>query len=225
MPTATSFTALGKGNGFNRCLSSFEVTEDQIINPVTLEEAVNAYWNFDSMSFGGASFNPDNQPKDLICNESDNRGSDENYLNPKELFIVNNSFPKKYNVGDKIYYAHGISFEYSTGESGDNPEKFTSVHYTSTVPSLNVPEASNVCSILETSTTYGSVYTIGKSTLAFEKNVSSVTIGGLPFVKTVSKSFYGEDYDDPVGSGNATCPLASFLSETSEVPSLTLHTY
>jgi len=224
MSTASSFRALGRGNGFNRCVSSIEVTEDKIINPITLEEAVNAYWNFDSMSFGGASFDPDNQPKDLICNESDNRGFDENYLNPNELFIVTNGFPKKYNVGDKIYYAHGISFEYSTGEGGGNPEKFTSVHYTSTI-APSVPETSNVCSILDTSTTYGSVYTIGKQTLAFQKITSSVTIGGLPFVKTVSKSFYGQNYDDPVGSGNATCPVPSFLSETSEVPSLTLHTY
>jgi len=225
MPTADSFTALGRGNGFNRCLTSVEVTADKIINPITFEQAVNAYWNFQSGTFSVASFAPTNEPKDLVCDESANRGSDSEYLNPAELFIVENSIPKKYKVGDEIYYAHGISFEYHAGIGGNNPDKFTSVFYTSTIPGLNAPDASNVCRVFDTSTTYGSVYSIGKDTLAFQKNISSINIGGLPFVKTVSQSFNGQNYDDPIGSGNATCPVASFLPETSAVPSLNFHTY
>lgn len=227
MSNATPFVALGKGNGFNRCLTTTEKTQDLIINPVTSKQAVNAYWNFKSGTFSTASFAPSNEPKDIVCNESANRGQDTGFSNPGEYFVVTNSVPRKYNVGDEIYYAHGISFEYHIGDGGGNPEKFTSVLYTSTIPAESAPEPSNVCTTLEASTTYGSVYTVGKATLAFEKNVSSATIGGLPFVKTVSRSFYQENYDDysPGGSGAATCPVASFLPETSAVPSLTLHTY
>lgn len=51
---AQSFTALGKGNGFNRCLAEIDLNglNKTILNAPTLEQTMNAYWNFDSATFG-----------------------------------------------------------------------------------------------------------------------------------------------------------------------------
>jgi len=240
MPTATSFTTLGKGNGFNRCLSTYTVPSARIINPATLKQAVAAYWNFHSASFSGASLEPTNedggevQPRDLICNSSANTGrdSDNSIGPPSENFSISNGAPRKVkDQGDdeKTYYAHGISFEYSTFEGGgENIQKLTSVYYTSTIAENPSPYGDPVpytCTILNNTTSGGSTYSIGKAARKRTVDLSSTTIGGLPFVKTVIKEFYAETYDDPVGSGNAVCEPASFLPETDEIPSLTLWSY
>ena len=240
MPTATSFTALGKGNGFNLCLSNRTVPGERIINPATLKQAVAAYWNFHSASFSGASLEPTNedggevQPRDLICNPRDSQGADTDHSagSTSETFVVRNISPRKVldqNDAEKTYYAHGISFEYNTSTGGgENIEKFTSVFYTSTIAQNPSPFGSAIpytCTILSTTTSGGGSYSIGKFARKRTVDLSSVTIGGLPFVKTVIKSFAGTTFDDPVGSGNAVCEPASFLSETSEVPSLTLWSY
>ena len=65
---------------------------------------------------------------------------------------------------------------------------------------------------------------IGKSASERTQTISSVTIGGIPFIKNVIKSFSGAFYDDPVGSGNATCPTSNYPSVPSD-PTLQLHTY
>ena len=70
---AESFETLGAGNGFSSCLQkipAIQVLNQELLNPPSLEQTMQAYWNFDSATFGGATFNPDNEPKDLICNES-----------------------------------------------------------------------------------------------------------------------------------------------------------
>jgi len=45
MPTATSFTALGRGNGFNLCLSKRDVSVYDHFEPLTLSQAMNVIWN------------------------------------------------------------------------------------------------------------------------------------------------------------------------------------
>lgn len=234
MPTATSFTALGKGNGFNLCLRNRTVPGERIINPATLKQAVAAYWNFHSASFSGASFEPGNQPRDLICTPTDAQGVDTDHSagSTSETFSVSNGAPRKVldqNDAEKTYYAHGISFEYNTSTGGgENIEKSTSVFYTSTVSANPSPFGDPIpytCTILSTTTSGGGSYSIGKVARKRTVDLSSVTIDGLPFVKTVIKSFVGATFDDPVGSGNAECEPASFLSETTEVPSLTLWSY
>ena len=70
---ASSFETLGNGNGFPFCLERKDAITDQVIQNVpTLAQAMSAYWNIDSISFGGATFNPTNEPKDLICNPDAN---------------------------------------------------------------------------------------------------------------------------------------------------------
>jgi len=234
MPKANKFTALGKGNGFNRCLSSRTASGDEIINAPTFEQVVGAYWNFHSGSFSGASFEPTNedgeevQPSDLICNPFANAGfdSDGSIGPPSESFLVSNTVPEMVRVdGDDkiIYYAHGIGFRYTIFQSG-NPRKLTTVDYNSTVARDAEPIPYS-CTVLSTSTSGGSSYTIGKLATERTVDVSSVDIDGLPFVKTVVQDFSESTFDDPAGSGNSVCASSSFLPETSETPSLTFWDY
>mgnify|MGYP003635522475 FL=1 len=224
MPTATQFTALGKGNGFNRCLTN--TTVNQVLNAPTLKQTMAAYWNFDSATFGVATFNPNNQPRDIICDELANRGDDFGYdpsTGNLASFLVSNTIPAKCN-GD--IYIHGINFQYqcydNTGFEGD--QSIIIVDYRSTVASA----ASNTydCETLSTGTTYGDTYSIGKVTTAYKTLASTaVNISGFPFVRTVYHEFYGERYDDPVGSGNAPCAVPFYLPEPTELPSISFHTY
>ena len=45
MPTATSFAALGRGNGFKRCLPKTDVSVYDHFEPLTLSQAMNFIWN------------------------------------------------------------------------------------------------------------------------------------------------------------------------------------
>tara|TARA_R110000796_G_scaffold26238_1_gene73100 strand:- start:227 stop:943 length:717 start_codon:yes stop_codon:yes gene_type:complete len=238
MPTAQPFNALGKGNGFNRCLTTTAtVPDDRIINAPTFEQVVGAYWNFHSASFSGASFEPTNedgeevQPSDLICNPFANAGFDRDFTigPPSKSFRVSNGSPRivKDAADDEtIYYKHGISFRYTASEDidGGNGVKITNVYYGSTI-AVDVSPIPYSCTVLSTTTSGGGSYSIGKLASQRKVNVSSVDIGGLPFVKTVVQDFSQETYDDPVGSGNAKCASASFFPETSETPSLTFWDY
>ena len=224
MPTATSFTALGKGNGFNRCLSTSTVSSYKIINPPTFEQTVAAYWNFDSATFGTATFDPDNEPKDLICNENANRGTERAYGSSNlATFTVSNTIPAKCN-GD--IYIHGIYFGYLAYDNIgiERDQSIISVQYSSTVASAAINTYD--CETLTTGTTYGDTYSIGKVTTAYKTLASTaVNISGIPFVKTVSYEFYGERYDDPAGSGSAPCITPFYLPEPTELPSISFHTY
>ena len=231
MPTADSFTALGKGNGFNRCLSTSTVSSYKIINPPTFEQTVAAYWNFHSASFSGASFEPGNEPRDLICTENANRGSDSD-SSGDERFFAGNSGP--YKVKDEeddeddeiIYYAHGIGFGYFNREDVgvQGGARSIDVYYTSTItPDIDpIPYS---CTVLRNTTSGGGSYSYGKLTTQKKVAVSGVDIGGVPFAKMVVQSFTDVTFDDPVGSGNATCLTPSFLPEPSSQPSLTLWDY
>jgi len=231
MPTAQPFNALGKGNGFNRCLTTRTVSGDEIINAPTFEQAVGAYWNFHSASFSGASFEPGNEPSDLICTEGAAFGgdSDGSSGSGEELFSVSNGVPGivKDAADDKtIYYEHGIQFSYTASEDidGGNGLKLTNVYYRSTI-AFNVAPIPYSCTVLNNTTSGGTTYSIGKFATRRKVDVSSVDIDGLPFVKTVVQDFSQTTFDDPVGSGNAECASSSFLPEPSEVPSLTLWDY
>tara|TARA_R110000787_G_scaffold101458_2_gene206960 strand:+ start:1874 stop:2536 length:663 start_codon:yes stop_codon:yes gene_type:complete len=219
---ATPFTALGKGNGFNRCLTNTTVNE--VLNAPTFEQAANAYWNFDSATFGGATFDPSNEPKDLICDETANRGSDSYYDSSGDgaYFGVSHGIPRKCNGN---IYIHGISFSYvSSSTTDEGHQSIIFVDYKSTVASA--ASSTYDCETLTTGTTYGDTYSIGKATTAYKTLASTaVDIDGFPFVKTVYHEFYGETYDDPVGSGNAKCLTAIYLPEPSVLPSLSFHTY
>tara|TARA_R110000765_G_scaffold219057_1_gene323351 strand:- start:485 stop:1180 length:696 start_codon:yes stop_codon:yes gene_type:complete len=231
MPTAQPFNALGKGNGFNRCLRTTTVSGNNILNPPTFEQTVGAYWNFHSASFSGASFEPGNEPRDLICTEGAAFGydSDNSIGPPSERFSVSNGVPgivKDAADDETIYYEHGIQFSHSTGEDidGGNGVKLTTVDYRSTIAGSPAPIPYS-CTVLNNTTSGGTTYSIGKVATQMKVAVSSVDIGGLPFIKTVTQYFQQATFDDPVGSGSAECAPASFLPAPSEVPSLTLWDY
>ena len=105
---AQSFTALGKGNGFPICLPIKEMADDEIIfNDPTLKETMDAYWNFKSVTFGGATFEPDNEPKDISCDQTLNVGSDRSGNpgpNENGQFIVSDAVPQIFVDEEKVKY-------------------------------------------------------------------------------------------------------------------------
>ena len=221
MPKADSFTALGRGNGFSQCLNTINLPENSVIlNPPTLEQTMSAYWNIDSVSFGGAEFNPTNEPKDLICTPTANQGTDLNSIQNSstriEQYVVSIGNPFRINdvEEDEIYYGHGLNFSYSNYSfsvplsGGGFADIFTDVIYTSTLYHDNA-------SAYDCSPPAGSIYDYGADETKLE--VSEVTIEGIPFVKILGQSFFGN-------KDNA-CPTAQFNPGTDLVPSITLHTY
>jgi len=223
---ATPFTALGKGNGFSSCLTVTNADNGIVLNAPTLEQTMNAYWNFKSATFGAATFEPGNEPKDLICNPSANvgsAGSGDSAPNQGGSFTVRSLLPGIYRVGGVNYYRHGISMSFvaqntSSLEEGDQRSQI-SVSYLSTLYSKDSDLSAYEC-VNETFGPPPNPEIIGK--LATEKiqDVSSVTISGIPFIKIVEKSFRGTLYNGSSGS----CPTPDYPTVSGE-PSLTLHTY
>jgi len=221
---ATPFTALGKGNGFSSCLAVINSSND-ILNPPSLKQTMNAYWNFKSVSWGGASLEPENDPKNLICNPSANVGSNSNgsaSANQGGRYRVATSLPGIYRVDGVNYYRHGISMSFvaqntSSLEEGDQRSQI-SVSYLSTLYSKDSDLSAYEC-VNETFGPPPNPEIIGK--LATEKiqDVSSVTISGIPFIKIVEKSFRGTLYNGSSGS----CPVGDYPTVSGE-PTLTLHT-
>jgi len=226
---AESFETLGAGNGFSSCLEkipAIQVLNQELLNPPSLEETMNAYWNFDSATFGGASFNPDNQPKDLICNASANVGSnvdgDSRPGYPGE-FIVTNSLPTIFFKDGVKYYKHGISMSFSATNDaalvGGGSSSSTFVTYSSSLYVVDQNLSPYSC-VDETFGEPPNPEVIGKSASERTQTISSVTIGGIPFIKNVIKSFGGLAYNGP----GTSCPTPNFPAEPS-TPTLNLHTY
>jgi len=226
---AESFETLGAGNGFSSCLQkipAIQVLNRELLNPPSLEQTMQAYWNFDSATFGGASFNPDNQPKDLICNASANVGSnvdgDSRPGYPGEFF-VRNSLPTIFFKDGVKYYKHGISMSFSATNDaalvGGGSSSSTFVIYSSSLYVVDQYLSPYSC-VDETFGEPPDPEVIGKSASERTQTISSVTIGGIPFIKNVIKSFGGAAYNGP----GTSCPTPNFPAEPS-TPTLTLHTY
>jgi hypothetical protein len=229
---AQSFTALGKGNGFPICLPIKEMDDDEIIfNDPTLKETMDAYWNFKSVTFGGATFEPDNEPKDLICDETLNVGSDgSGNAGPNESgqFIVSNAVPQIFFDEKKVkYYKHGIKMSFTArtlvedSSAGERSKSSTIiVNYFS---ALYTEEENEPYTCVD-ETFQGDV--VGKSAYERTQTISKVTISGIPFIKEVIKifsgvAFRGSDPDDPIPS----CPTSDGYPAEPAEPTLTLHTY
>ena len=218
---AQSFTALGKGNGFPFCLNARNLPSNGIIqNAPDLEQTMSAYWNFDSGSWGGASFDPTNEPSDLICNNNDNLGDDYNNISSNEYYVVSNSFPAKVDDNGNVEYVHGISFQYSKTVFLNPGVRNLTVRYQSTYYIDNAYPY--VCEpIYYYPYGGGNPYLIGYTATERIKTVSNVAISGIPFLKVVTKFFSSSDY-----SANPSCPLVgTYPSEPTTIPTLNLHTY
>jgi len=86
MPTATPFTALGRGNGFPFCLTYQSFDETIHAGEYTFTEAMQLFWNLQSFNLtintdGPSTYTPlvsvngwdleegiDKEPKDRVCN-------------------------------------------------------------------------------------------------------------------------------------------------------------
>tara|TARA_R110002020_G_scaffold43518_1_gene126366 strand:+ start:1546 stop:2253 length:708 start_codon:yes stop_codon:yes gene_type:complete len=235
MPTADSFTALGRGNGFPFCLSHINLANNEtILNAPDLEETMKAYWNISKLSFGGAVFEPTNEPKDLICNPDDNQGTDVFEPSPHEydgeFFECTLSSPFKVkDIGnDKSYYAHGIQFAYNVfdvrqfgGDYSPTGADTTTIYTSTKIRDYSSPYE---CENFYYSTSPGTPPSkAGKIARQTDQTTSSVTIGGIPFIKTIIQSWDEIAFDEP--DAPASCPSADFINPTTVLPSIAFHTY
>ena len=228
MPTATSFTALGRGNGFSSCLTTVPQGDRILRNPPSLAQTMAAYWNLKSISYGGATFTPGNEPMDLICNPNANVGNAEDGSsaeNQAGLFVIRNTLPTIFFKNDVKYYSHGIAMEFVANNGASSPtgvggkSSSTSVSYQSSLYLVDQYLRSYDC----TDETFGpDGEVIGKGASERTQTISSVTIGGIPFIKNVIKSFGGTFYD--IAGTAAPCPTANYPSVPID-PTLELHTY
>lgn len=227
---ATAFTALGGGNGFPFCLqtSNYIPGGAIILNPPSLAQTMNAYWNFKSASFGGATLDPGNQPKDLICSPDANvgdAGSGDSSPNQGGEFTVRNSRPSIYYFGGVKYYKHGIRMRFiasrESEENGGGRGSYVVVSYFSGLYTVSTPLFGYSCvdELYCPDPPPASCDVIGKSASERTESFTAVTIGGIPFVRKVFKSFGGSFYGDGV-----PCPARNYPS-IPDVPTLTLHTY
>ena len=235
MSKATPFKALGAGNGFPACLPVIELDDDDIIlNAPTLEETMNAYWNFKSATFGGATFEPDSKPKDLASDKTLNLGS-ASVGDDKTggSWTVSNAFPSQFvDENNKLHYKHGISMRYlstvSVEENGGGKSSTTEVRYFSALYTVPGDLSPYVCADEEYCTGPDECSPIGKSAIEKTQSISQVTIGGIPFIKEVIKRSSGTYYRVSDGAGGLTemppCPVAAYPAEPAQ-PTLTLHTY
>ena len=227
---AQSFTALGKGNGFPFCLTEVDVPDDAILsNAPTLEQTMNAYWNFKSATFGGATFEPGNEPKDLICDETLNIGSASSYNNE---FSVSNNFPSIFFLGGNKYYRHGITMSFSdskvTNENNGLQGSSSLVNYFSSYYVVT-PDFSEPLTCIDA--TFGeppNAEVIGKEASEKTQNFSNVTISGIPFIKKVVHQFFGDVFAVEGSDGKLGpvpgCPSPDYPADPG-TPTLNLHTY
>tara|TARA_R110000796_G_C14414268_1_gene419134 strand:- start:31 stop:705 length:675 start_codon:yes stop_codon:yes gene_type:complete len=223
---AETFETLGAGNGFSSCLAVNNKNSDQIVlNPPSLEQTMSAYWNFLSATFGGATFAPGNEPKDLICNPNANTGGNSNgdsSPNQNGLFAVSHGIPTIFVVDGVKYYNHGIGMTFNAVNTSTNggagQSSRVSVVYQSTI----YQEGDNLSAYECVNETAGEPpEIIGKSAYEKTQDVSSVTISGIPFIKIVEKTFSGTLFNGLSGP----CPLSNYPSIPSGDPTLALHTY
>jgi len=215
---ATEFSTLGKGNGFPFCLSeSIRNGTVTVENEPTLAEAMSAYWNIDSITFGAASFNPNNEPKDLICSPDDVVGYDLSYVQNTaqtiEFYDVTISRPRILIIDGDKYLEHGVSFGYFYENYGSSSVSFNyesnSINYISTItyPLTQIPYT---C----TSGAYGFNFDQQTQTRTTE------TISGIPFNVVKSQTAGGYDY-----SASPACQPLTYHPLPTAVPQITLHNY
>jgi len=228
MPTADSFTALGGGNGFPFCLGKVTIggtnPKYALGNTTTLEQTMNAYWNFDNASFGEASLDPVNEPKDLICNPYDNIGFDlVGVPNSEASYAVEHSLPVLVVDGNSTYYSHGITFYYynvaypTTGNPG---AYYSEIRYTGGWY-VDYTDPYECTTIYKTPSPHSPPFPYGKDAGQTTVNTTNVTISNLPFKKIIIKAW-------SESTGSNICPSVNssiFPSLPSELPTLNFHTY
>ena len=232
---ATPFKTLGAGNGFPFCLSREDAFSGQVIQNVpTLAQTMSAYWNIDSISFGGATWNPDNEPADLICDEAANVGSDVNQIiyNPPvegKSFTVRINKPTYFIDSTDEYLKHGLFCRFFHGqEINEGIDDYGISEILSTVIEY---QSGRYLGIENSDTGCEAVYAgpnntdfIGYQRIKETQSVTNVTISGIPFIRTVRKYYAGFTFIVH-GSSNPQCPVPRFLPEAGGTPTITLHTY
>lgn len=206
MPTATSFTALGRGNGFRTCITKLDVSEFDHFEALSLNEAMRLYWNLSggsgsftsSIALGSESQNysftknlsssyiVSPEPKGRVCSPSfTNPSSVSKTMTEAELDITDGA-----GCGGSASLNPGISRMYD-GDT-DNESNFVgygfglysaSASFSHNEGILSGSASINIGSALNGETDSGSNESpVGSGNFNyFEKKASIVSIGGIKF--------------------------------------------
>jgi len=210
MSTATPFKALGAGNGFPTSLGTPIMNkldldyDSSSLNDVSLEVAMKHCWNIKSVTFGPFTFDltqyysnywsyPNYEPKSLASDPrlAENRSSGGRYAADdtsisSEVFEISMGIGSALTVEGVRKYFHGIRLTHNNFSRGGYYSEIVTTYQsrpnftTAQVAAKNVTTSSPIL-YGEEQSYYGDH--INKKEFA----QSVVTIGDIPFLKTVSK--------------------------------------
>ena len=227
---AESFTALGAGNGFPFCLKrnsyiNTEFATYNVGNTPTLQQAMQAYWNIKSITYGSAQIIVSGSSKNLICTPNQNNQYDVDHVGGGEYYSVSIGRPFIAVVNGEEYLAHGLGASHH--QSSEDGSSYAITTWGSTVYNSKdagtdggtiygaqggggSPTVNNNGGPYGSPTggggyypTWYSSYPVGSYQYSERTNVSHYTINGIPFYKHVFQSMSSESYDGGGGWGGS----------------------
>jgi len=188
MPTATEFTALGAGNGFPFCLAKVDVSDYAFKEPLTLSQATSYFWNIESASataissdFGESSTPPTlSEPLERVCGSK----SEINSSSRTSIKVSTSGVILMY---DGIVTNEENFMGYGIGSGSGNISSIHSAVFARAESFFGLSEV-GIMSFqrIDNSGTSGLFGTIAYST---------VTLGGVPFVKYTRQQGTGSSAD------------------------------
>ena len=179
MPTADSFTALGRGNGFPFCLTKKDVSGYAFVEPLTLQQVMNWRWNLYSASglaissdHGQQSSLPtlDTEPKNRACGFLDGQQNSTSQTRAK-ISTLGIGINKLYNGNtdnENNFIGYGIG-------SGDNISGVHNIIYLKAQSFTGFSELGIQ--------SFSKIDTSGTSILFGTITFSTITLAGIPFVQ------------------------------------------
>lgn len=218
MPIATPFKALGAGNGFPGCLGDPTGGEDydsSSLNDVSLEVAMKHCWNIKSVTFGPLTFDltqnipsywtyPNYEPKALVSDTNLPRryAYDDGSIS-SEVFEISMGIGSALTVEGVRKYFHGIHLVHNHfSDDGEYAEIQTTYASRPNFTAAQVAAKNVIGEAARTDVLLQDGEFSEPDHVADEYNEktftqSVVTIGGLPFLKTVAK--FAEHQTSSVG--------------------------
>ena len=207
MSTATPFKALGAGNGFPKCLSNpvgVGVDYDSLsLNDVSLEVAMEHCWNIKSVTFGPFTFDltkthipfywtySNYEPKALASDfdviSRMGRYAADDTSNSSEVFEITMGIGAELTTGGVKKYFHGITLNHH--HFSDESDEYAEIQTTYTSrPNFTAAQVAAKNVTTKTDILMGEEQSHEADEYNQETFTQSVvTIGGLPFLKTVAK--------------------------------------
>tara|TARA_R100000654_G_scaffold53960_2_gene80114 strand:- start:1414 stop:2013 length:600 start_codon:yes stop_codon:yes gene_type:complete len=177
MPTANTFQAKGKRNGFPYCLEKKDVSDFAFVEPLTLDQAMNIWWNIYSLS--GSAISTDYEEECPIPNLASKP------IDRSCKFAISNS---EFTGRTSIKVSTSVAVKMYNGDTEDENNfigyGLGSSDFISSVHSMVFLQAQSFVGVSELGiASFHKTDDSGTSTLFGTISYSTVTLAGLPFVQ------------------------------------------